>query len=241
MGKERFIGILTGVGILALMAGAIVLIANNTKITNYSDFTYENIETLVEKTDYDGIDADSINPASAVTGDLPERIIGSADAPVIIYEYADFSCSHCSEINTYIKKLVEQYDGKVAVVYRGFLLKGFHNNVVAASAAGAAAIQGYWEKYKNLVFSDQVTWYYLTDSEKIMNYFGNLFVEASDGQGDLDKFYEDMQSKAVAEKIAYDFAMGTKVDITATPTFRINGEKVPANELITKIDELLAK
>ncbi len=204
---------------------------------DYGKFKYENIMKLIDSTDYSSVNPDSIVAASTITGDLPEKIIGDPNAKVLIYEYADYACSHCAEMNTATKRLLDKYNGKVAIVYRGFLLNGYPNNVEAASAANAAAIQGYWEKYKNLVYSEQATWLYLTSD--VVSYFGNLFVEASEGKGDLEKFYADMQSESVAKRIAFDHAMGEKVELTGTPTFRVNGEKISGNDLETYIDDIV--
>lgn len=240
---RRIIGIITGVAILALMIWASVLIVSSPSPKpqigeiDYSLFDYDNIMALIDNTDYSSINPDSIIATSEITGNLPEKIIGNPNAKVLIYEYADYACSHCAEMNTVTKKLLDKYDGKVAIVYRGFLLNGYPNNVEAAAAANAAAIQGYWEKYKNLVYSEQSTWLYLTSD--VVSYFGNLFVEASDGKGDLDKFYEDMESESIAKKLAFDHAMGEAVELTGTPTFRINGEKISGGDLETYVSDLV--
>lgn len=244
---KRILAILGVVAGLGLLVAASVLIVNNqstggnTTTSDSSRYTTESILGIVETTDYSEFNPDSVIAPNALNGDLPERVIGDlSTASVVIYEYADYACSHCAEMNTALKKLVDDYGGKVAVVFRGYLLNGYPNNVAAASAASAAAIQGYWEKFKNLVFSDQATWFYLK-GDKAITHFGELFVEASDGKGDLDKFYEDMKSNSVARKLAFDFAMGEAIELTGTPTFRINGEKVTAPDLQSTIDAALAK
>lgn len=237
--NRKVFGIIGGVAVVALLVVAIALIINNNP-SGPEQFKYRDIIEIFSSTDYSDVNPDSIVEPTSLTGDLPEKVIGSADAPVVIYEYADYACSHCAEMNTYVKKLIEEYNGEVAVVYRGYLLNGYPNNVIAAAAANAAAIQGYWDKYRNLVFSDQATWFYLK-GDKVVPYFGDLFVQASDGKGDLDKFYEDMMSESVGKRMAFEYAMGEKVELTGTPTFRINGEKVSGDKLKDTIDELLAE
>ena len=55
-------------------------------------------------------------------------MIGAPDkADVIVYEYADYACSHCAEWSAALEKMVDDSDGRLAVVYRGFLL-GFRNS-----------------------------------------------------------------------------------------------------------------
>ena len=223
---------------LLVVFGAFIISEN---APDYELLKYKDIIELYSSTDYSDIEPDSVVAASPVTGDLPEKVIGSTSkAKVVIYEYADYACSHCAEMNTVVKKLVEDYGDKIAIVYRGYLLTGYPNNVTAAAAANAAAIQGYWEKYKNLVFSDQATWFYLK-GDNVLPYFVDLFIQASNGEGDIEKFQEDMMSEATAKRLAFDYAMGEKIELTGTPTFRINGEKVASSELQTTVSKLLSE
>lgn len=236
--SRKIFGIIGVVAALALMVVASVAIINNND--KVQQLKYKDVLEVYSSTDYSEINPDSIVPAGEINGGIPDKIIGTADAPVIVYEYADYACSHCAEMNTFVKKLVEDYAGKVAVVYRSYILSGYPNNVTATAAANAAAIQGYWEKYRNLVFSDQATWFYLK-GDQVPAYFVDLFVQASDGEGDVEKFKEDMVSEANLTKIAFDYAMGEKVELTGTPTFRLNGEKVTGSNIREKIDAILAK
>ena len=236
--SRKIFGIIGVLAVLALMVVASVAIINNNN--KVQQIKYKEVLEVYSSTDYSEINPDSIISASNINGGFPDKIIGTADARVIIYEYADYACSHCAEMNTTVKKIVEDYNGKVAVVFRSYLLSGYPNNVTAAAASNAAAIQGYWEKYRNLVFSDQATWFYLK-GDQVPEYFTDLFVQASNGEGDVEKFQADMISEANLTKLAFDYAMGEKVELTGTPTFRINGEKVASSDLKDKIESLLAK
>ncbi len=223
-----------------MIVGSVNILQHQDNGSGDSDFSYDHIMSLVESTDFSSYNPESIIPADQNTGNLPEKIKGSEDAPIIIYEYADYACSHCAEANTVVNKIIKDYNGKVTLVFRNYILKGFKNNVETAAAANAAAIQGYWDAYKNALFEDQVTWYYLK-SDEIVDYLVELFSEVSNGKGDLEKFSADMKSSAVAQRIAFDYGLGKKVDLSGTPHFRINGEAVTANDLRTKIDEILAQ
>ena len=233
--KKR-IGILLGV-ILAISAlVAIFIIAdghNHTRI-----FSFQDTARLAEAVNYDDYEPNSIIPADKNSGDIAEKIEGDKDAPIIIYEYADYACSHCAEANAVVNKMLKDYDGKIALVFRGYLISYFRNNVIASSAATAAQLQGYWEEYKNLLFENQATWYYQSGT-KLRDYLGELFTEASNGQGDLDKFYQDLSSDNVAKRVAFEYGIGSKVDISGTPTFYINGEAVSASQLKETVEKLL--
>lgn len=225
---------------LLLIIGASVLISQNShQPVDYAKFKRAPIVNLSKEIDFNNYNLDTVLPADENTGNLPDKIEGSRDAKILIFEYADYSCSHCAEQNAALTSIVDDYGGDVAVVYRTLVLS-FPNSVSSASAATAAAIQGYWEKYKNLLFSNQASWYALTGDARD-NYFGQLFVQASDGAGDLDQFYADYRSEAVAKRLAFNYGAADFLGIDATPHFRINGEKVLASDLRTKLDELLGK
>lgn len=119
---------------------------------------------------------------------------------------------------------MEDYDGKVAVVYRSYILD-YHDisGVAAASAADAAALQGYWKKYKDLLFANQNDWFYSTGN-KLQQQLEEYFTTASDGKGDLAKFREDMKSEKIAKKVAFDYGIGEKIQIGGTPWLYMDGE-----------------
>lgn len=181
------------------------------------------------------VDADDYNlneiiPASKESGDMPENIMGDPEAPVKIYEYADYQCEGCAAMNPYLNKLVEEYDGKVAVVYRGYVLSYHQNGTAAASAANAAALQGYWKPFKDLLFANQNDWYYATASER-QPLFEKYFEQASDGKGDLAQFRKDMQSTQVAQKISFDRALAEKRGLEWTPYVWVEDNRVEKTEM----------
>lgn len=60
---------------------------------------------------------------SASTPPLPERVLGNADAPVTMIEYASLTCDHCKRFHLEVlPRLKEAYidTGKVKLVYRHF-------------------------------------------------------------------------------------------------------------------------
>lgn len=187
------------------------------------------------------VNADNYNlveviPASEASGNMPENIVGDPDAPVKIYEYADYQCEGCAAMNPYLNKLVEEYDGKVAVVYRGYVLSYHQNGTAAASAANAAALQGYWKPFKDLLFANQDDWFSATASER-QTLFEKYFEEATDGKGDLTQFRKDMQSAKVAQKISFDRALAEKRGLEWTPYIWVEDERMEREEMGSKFME----
>lgn len=182
---------------------------------------------------YDSYDLEHIIPADENTGNLPENIIGNPGAPVLIYEYGDYQCTACAPIAPYINEIVAEYDDQVAVVFRTDIMDYHQNGTAAASAANAAAIQGYWVPYKDLLFNNQNDWYY-SDSNRRQQQFEEYFMQASGGNGDLEKFRNDMRSKEVAQKITFDQKISERANIEWTPSFFIGGERLDQREMKTE-------
>ncbi|MBQ3348161.1 thioredoxin domain-containing protein [Candidatus Saccharibacteria bacterium] len=186
-----------------------------------------------------GETADYIYEASEATGMIGEKVIGEPEtAEMIVYEYADFGCSHCAEWNQKLNEIVEKTEGKIAVVFRYYNIGLFKNSATAARAATAAQMQGYFGEYKDLLFSNQAEWLY-ADGEELEGLLAEYFEIASAGAGDAVRFKSDMESEAVKKRLRFEQNMGKKVGLSGTPLFRINGENVSAGKLAEKMEEWL--
>ena len=201
------VGVIVGVVVVALLGVATwAIIDGNNKATDYKDYDFN---TIIE--------------ASKDNGGIGDHVKGDKEAPVVIVEYADFQCSACASINPRVRKAVDELDGKLAVVYRNFLLSYHQNGTAAASAAEAAGLQGYWEEYGDRLFEGQAEWYYANGSERT-EIFNRYFAEVTGGKGDIEKFNQDIASEAVSKKISFDMGIGRRVDISGTPAFYIDGQ-----------------
>lgn len=228
-------GLMIG-GIVGIVLAFVALIAI-TQLQNKADI------------DYEAYDLNSVIAADENTGGLAENIDGDPDAPVLLYEYGDYQCTACAPMNPHINELLEEYDGKVAVVFRTYIMSYHDNGVAAASAANAAAIQGYWKEYKDLLYETQNDWYYAEGDER-QQMFEQYFEQATDGKGDLEQFRQDMGSKEVAQKIKFDAALSERVGLEWTPSFYLDGELLDQRNITTsefmdllreKIDAKLAE
>ena len=211
--------ILSIIGILILAVVGLIVIINSTG----SD---------------DGISPDSIIEPSEQTGNISEKIIGNPDeASLIVYEYADYGCPHCADWNRQMNELVKKYDGKLAIVFRGYNI-GFQNGLAAAYSTTAAQIQGFWKEYKDLLFANQSEWIY-AEKKDANDLFVEYFKQASNNTGDIEKFKDDMNSASVKTRVSFEQKMGKKVNLQGTPLFRINGENVSVGDLVKTIEKLI--
>lgn len=199
------------------------------------------------KIDYDKYDIDALIEPDEANGNIGDLVTGDRNAPVILFEYGDYQCDACAPMNPYVNQLVEEYDGQLAVVFRTDIMDYHQNGTAAASAANAAALQGYWKEYKDKLFNDLDDWFY-SSADKRQDQFEEFFLNVSNGQGDLNKFRQDMRSKDVSQKIKFDNGLSERRGIKFTPTFYLNGEHMDQRnkstsefleELRTKIDAIL--
>ncbi len=202
-------GVIIGILVVALLGVATIAIVNgNNNATNFDNYDFYSI----------------IEPSDD-NGNIGDHVKGSKDAPVLIFEYADYQCPGCASINPRVNKAIERLDGKLAVVYRSFLLSYHQNGTAAASAAEAAGLQGYWKEYADKLFSNQSEWEYASASDRT-NYFNSYFEEVSNGEGDLEKFNADIASANVSKKIEFDMGVGKRVGVEGTPAFYVDGQLI---------------
>jgi len=185
--------------------------------------TYSVIDGNNKATNFDNYNFNSIIEPTKDNGNIGDHVKGNANAPVLIFEYADYQCPGCASINPKVNKVIEELDGKLAIVYRNYLLSYHQNGTAAASAAEAAGLQGYWKEYANKLFSSQAEWEYSSASERT-TLFNNYFTEVTNGAGDLEQFNKDIASENVSKKISFDMGIGKRIDIQGTPAFYIDGQ-----------------
>jgi protein-disulfide isomerase len=159
---------------------------------------------------------------------------GNANAPVTIVEFSDFHCPFCRKAQPTIDDLRAKYGSKINVIYRDFPLDNLHPQARMAAEAGHCAIeQGkFWEFHDKVFKNDPAS---SQDGLNRMAKEAGLDVTAFEACSGSGKYKSAVQT-SVAE--------GTKLGITGTPTFFINGRMLvgaqPAEAFTRIIDEELA-
>ncbi len=175
--------------------------------------------------DVSSVDVNAIQEANNQNGNIAEHIYGKADSSVTLINYGDFQCPGCSIAHDLIRKVTEEYKDQLRFVFRNFPLSSIHPNARAsAGAAEAAGLQGkYWEMH-NKIYENQPAWDTLSGSAR-----SELFISyAREFDLDIDKFNTDIASTAVTKKLNYDYSLGKKAGVEATPTFILNGVMLDA-------------
>jgi len=169
------------------------------------------------------ISADILVPkgASETSGiDNGNYLAASSSAKVTLVEFGDYQCPACVVYHPLVKQLLTEFSGKVNFVFRNFPLSQHANAPISAYAVEAAGLQGkYWQMHDK-VYESATDWVASTDAKTIfIGYAGNLGL-------DMDKFRTDIDSSAVKDKVQKDTNDGNLINISATPTFYINGIKI---------------
>jgi thiol-disulfide isomerase/thioredoxin len=146
---------------------------------------------------------------------------GPSSAPVTIAEFADFECPHCRHAAPVLEKLVEDYPGKVRLVFKFYPLSGHVHGESAARAAVAAMKQNKFWQMHHALFEHQEA----LEPRDIEKYAKDLGL-------DMTKFKADWDSEATADRVSRDRKQGDQLSISGTPSIYIDGREYD----LTKFD-----
>ena len=152
-----------------------------------------------ESVDYSKYDPNTLIEATKDNGDIGDHVRGKTDSPVILIEYADLQCPGCAASYPSVDELYEEYNDRVAFVYRNFPLSAHKNARAAAAAVESAGYQGYYWEMLTELYDQRNLWLDLTGGERT-NRFAELFKEVAP-DGDVDKFRKDISDEKIEKKI----------------------------------------
>jgi len=137
---------------------------------------------------------------------------GEAAAPVTIVEFSDYECPFCGRAEPTVRDVIEQYKGKVRLVYREYPLS-IHDHAEKASEAALCALdQGkYWEMHEKL-FENQKS----LEVDSLKGYAKALALDSSK----FDKCLDSGEKKNLVEA---SLKAGEDAGVSGTPAFFING------------------
>lgn len=144
-----------------------------------------------------------------------DHIFGAPDAPMTLIEYGDFQCSFCLKATGSVEEVHRELGDWLRYVWRHAPLTRYHPNALAAAeATEAAALQGTFFEFERSLFADQ---------ENQMP--THIIRRARDLGLDVEQFERDLRSAGVAARVRDDMLDAEAMDITAVPTFFVNGRR----------------
>lgn len=151
---------------------------------------------------------------------------GPPNAPVTIVKAFDFACPYCQQVNGTLEELVDEYKGKVRVVYKNFVVHP-DQAMPAHLASCAAAKQHKYVEFKNAFWDKGFGPYALSNGHDQSSLGAeNILKIAGELRLDIKQFDVDMKSTECKAQIAADIAELDKFQVSATPTLFVNGTHV---------------
>jgi protein-disulfide isomerase len=160
-------------------------------------------------------------------------IRGAAQAPVTLVEFSDFHCPFCSRAQATLKHVLERYPDKVKLVYRDFPLDRLHPQARhAAEAPRCAHDQGKFWEYHDVLYANTPR----AASEDLRRYAQQVGL-------DVVKFEQCVSSGVHKAAVQRDIEEGSRLGVTGTPAFFINGRPLegaqPLEAFVRLIEEEL--
>lgn len=157
------------------------------------------------------------------TSGIQDMILGDADAPITVIEYASFTCPHCASFHatTYPKLKADYIDtGKVKFVFREVYFDRFG---LWASLIARCGGQERFFGITDLLFKGQSDWSRAGNPVAIADSIRKVGRLAGLGDEQLQSCLQNEdEAKAL---VAWYQNNAAKDNVTGTPSFVINGEK----------------
>lgn len=156
-----------------------------------------------------------------------DRVMGKADAPITIIEYASTTCGHCAALHTQgLPKIKADWidTGKAKLIYRDFPTGPAHLSIGASMIAHCAGPDRYFGVL-GLVMEQQEKWMGggnpLDGLKKLVRLAGMTGEDVDSCLAKQD-LAAAIQERARAGQALYD--------VHSTPTLIVNGTKIEGND-----------
>jgi protein-disulfide isomerase len=155
-------------------------------------------------------------------------VLGNADAPVTIMEFADFSCPACKQFKDVVMPRINlnyAQTGVARVVFHDLVLGSFPHSFLAARAARCANDQQRYVEYYDLLFANQATWSTRSSAP------AGLFEDYAQQIGlDEDAFEACLRSDRYADVVTANRRMADELNMSSTPSIAVYGpgQRLPA-------------
>lgn len=201
--------IITGVITLVILIGGIFLVSKGGSNTNQKP-------TIVDS-------------KILVRDDSHQTATAGANPKVTIVEFGDYRCPACKQAYPVAKQLISDYGSRINFVFRNFAFLpdtagGTTTNAstLAANSAECASDQNkFWEMhdylYQNQPDESDIKMYTIDNMTKAVGTLGM----------NTEKFKQCLSNKTHDDRVKADYVDGQVAGVTGTPTFYINGQKIP--------------
>jgi protein-disulfide isomerase len=158
-----------------------------------------------------------------------DHIQGPASAGVTLLEYGDFQCPSCAQAHAAMKIMLTHFGPKLRFVYRHYPQRQVHPDAeLAAEAAEAAAAQGQFWPYYNLLFEHRQH----LKEEHLLDYARRLEL-------DIARYQNEMNDHVYLQRVQEHLQSGQQVGVRQTPAFYVNGVLVDVSFGLQRLHEAI--
>jgi protein-disulfide isomerase len=186
----------------------------------------------------EGTDTKTLEAASPTDvispGPLGDHVLGRADAPVTIVEYASLTCPHCRNYHANVFPRVKRElidTGKVRYIIREFPIGHSSGN---AALINYCAPEGKWYPLFEAFLARQPEW--VSQEVRLDAIFG---VAKSSGMT-RDAFDKCLANQSIIDGLNEVKQRGRRLGVIGTPTFFANGKKAQGEVTFEEIKALIA-
>ena len=159
--------------------------------------------------------------------------VGNPDATVTLTQFGDYESEDCAKANEVVKKLLDEFEGKIKFNFRHFPLTKIHQRSMKAAEASLAAGQAgkFWEMH-NILFANRRN-------------LGTTSLKLHSKEAGVNNkhFLDDLVNAMYGWQVQGDLRNGLDRGVKDVPTFFINEVlftgKPTLAELSKAIDEAL--
>lgn len=145
-----------------------------------------------------------------------------SEPKVTIVKYSDYQCPACKYFVDIEKKLKEEYGSTIEITTKHFPLNMHEYAQLAGRAVEAAGQQGKAHEMHDIIFEGQEQW-------ARGNAEGTFIGYAKELDLDVQQFRSDLNSAEMQRIVMEEKKEGMNLNVSSTPTFFINGEKLDRN------------
>jgi len=153
--------------------------------------------------------------------------VGNPDAAVTLMEFGEYESEDCAKANEVVKKLLEEFEGKIRFQFRHFPLTRIHQRSMKAGEAAVAASQvgKFWEMH-NILFDNR-------------RQLGTTSLKLYSKEAGISNkhFLEELINSTYGWQVRNDLNEGIEKGVRDVPAFFVNGELVagkPTYENLSK-------
>ena len=155
--------------------------------------------------------------------------LGTMGAPVVLVLFSDFQCQFCREEAKMLRtNLIKAYPTEVRLYFKDYPLEQIHTWAKTAALAGRCVYKqnppAFWE-YHDWIFENQAT---IAPENSPPGVAAGKIAEFAKSKGwNVDQLNACMASPQTAAEIERSVAEAKSLGVNSTPTFFINGRKIP--------------